>query len=387
MVKTVLRSLVYVTIAVLVSCVLLEGLCRLLPRPQYAATWVWDPVLGHRGPAATIVPDGHILAAFDARGFRGDLVFPGYPGVSASRIVVLGDSFTEAASLPWQYGYAKVLERSIMRRSQRDVEVVSLAASDYGTANELLAYERFGSSYRPDLVLLQFFGLNDFINNGIAFADRNAGRSDFVRPYAVPEGGRKLPVYHSTGSVDFTYLYPRRRFLRERSRLFQFVEAAYVGLRWRRLNQRPAAPACPLEAEVFLEDLDERWQSALAVTQRMLRELRRLVDAGPRPDGTRPRLLAFYVPSVFEVDDASWQRAIAPVGVQCHPGRRFGPGQAEAKFQRVLAAAGIETVSLRDPIAEGLRAGRALYLPDGHFTVEGHRLVGDFLADALARRP
>jgi len=377
------RNLALVVAALVVSLLLLEGLCRLLPVPRYALTWLWDSVLGHRGPRSTLVDGIWFDSVWNQHGFRGDIYPTGYPGVSPVRVLILGDSFTEGPGIPWVYTYPKVLERALGRKLAREVEVITLAASDYGTANEFLAYQRYGWPYRPDIVLLQFFGGNDFINNSLAFAERNEGRSDFVRPYVIPEGERGYRVYRRAGGLQFTHLHPVRRFLRLRSVLFRRVEAAWVGWRWRGLDRRRPPASCQVETEVFLHEPDASWRSAFAVTERIARELKDLVEDRGR---STSRLLAFSAPGVPEVDPEVWREGIAPMLARCHPGQPFGQLQSEARFQQVFRQAGIETVSLRDAFEQAVRAKRALYLPDGHFAVEGHRLASELLADAVAAR-
>src|SRR5215470_13905708 len=62
------------------------------------------------------------------------------------RILVLGDSFVEAMHVPLESTFTRQLEQQLNRtqRSQR-MEVIAAGVSGYGTASEVLYFEREGS--------------------------------------------------------------------------------------------------------------------------------------------------------------------------------------------------------------------------------------------------
>ncbi|MFI5366137.1 MAG: SGNH/GDSL hydrolase family protein, partial [Candidatus Binatia bacterium] len=86
------------------------------------------------------------------------------PGVF--RILVLGDSFVEAMHVPLASTFAHQLEQQLNADSSGvRVETISAGVSGYGTASELLWFEREGKRYQPDLLLLEFYPGNDVKNN------------------------------------------------------------------------------------------------------------------------------------------------------------------------------------------------------------------------------
>ena len=89
------------------------------------------------------------------------------PGVF--RILVLGDSFMEAYSVP--------LEESLTRRlsaalADRRVEVINLGVGGYGTLQELIYLREEGLKYHPDLVLLGFYAGNDIYDNNAQLSNQ-----------------------------------------------------------------------------------------------------------------------------------------------------------------------------------------------------------------------
>jgi lysophospholipase L1-like esterase len=80
------------------------------------------------------------------------------------RIVILGDSFTEAIQVPLEKGYPRLLESDLQTRAAVRSEVISLAMSGFGTKKSCRALENPGLSFHPDLVILQFSS-NDLIDD------------------------------------------------------------------------------------------------------------------------------------------------------------------------------------------------------------------------------
>ena len=84
------------------------------------------------------------------------------------RIVILGDSFTEARQVPLENTFVSVTEREL-RGCQAlagwKVEALNFGVSGYGTAQELITLRRHIWDYSPDIVLLAAFLGNDITNN------------------------------------------------------------------------------------------------------------------------------------------------------------------------------------------------------------------------------
>ncbi len=82
------------------------------------------------------------------------------------RILILGDSMTEAIQVDLEQTYPRVLERLLNGANPgKAFEVINLGVAGYGTDQEYLALRNVGLRYRPDLVVLAFFTGNDFQEN------------------------------------------------------------------------------------------------------------------------------------------------------------------------------------------------------------------------------
>src|SRR5262249_2400221 len=89
------------------------------------------------------------------------------------RILVLGDSFVEAMHVPLAATFGHVLQELLASdgRAGRRIEIITAGVSGYGTASEVLYFEREGKRYEPDLVLLAFYPGNDVKNNSPTLED------------------------------------------------------------------------------------------------------------------------------------------------------------------------------------------------------------------------
>lgn len=81
------------------------------------------------------------------------------------RILVIGDSYVEAAQVAIEEKFHVILEKKLNEWSvKRPYEVMALGYSGCGTSNELSFYEEIGIHFDPDLVIILFVS-NDFANN------------------------------------------------------------------------------------------------------------------------------------------------------------------------------------------------------------------------------
>jgi lysophospholipase L1-like esterase len=125
--------------------------------------YLFDEELGWRNiPGWTASTAGKKLT-INSKGLR-DREYAYEKPDGTRRILVLGDSFT------WGYGvendaiFTEVLERRFAKEDQ-PWEVINSGVSGWGTDQEYLWFRREGIKYRPDLVIVAFYILNDPYNN------------------------------------------------------------------------------------------------------------------------------------------------------------------------------------------------------------------------------
>ncbi len=82
------------------------------------------------------------------------------PGVF--RLLMLGDSFTEALDVELEESYPYLVEQCLTSKLNMPVEVINGGVSGYGTPEEYLFYLNEGIKYQPDLVVWMLYTGNDF---------------------------------------------------------------------------------------------------------------------------------------------------------------------------------------------------------------------------------
>ncbi len=301
------------------------------------------------------------------------------------RIVVIGDSFAEAAQVELPLTFCSKLKDKLNTGKKVYWEVVNLGMSGYGTLQEQLALEEFGMAYRPDLVILQVFPLNDVVNNAISGANVT-NPQDAYRPYLDPRD-------------DFstiTHLNPGTSWLRRRSAVFRnlFLAIQKASGPWGREMIFPDRKS--LQAHVETRNAEIGWPTGLDLPGEpilfntfaaeedqleMIREGWAATEAAiDRVHATTAqgdaRLMVVVIPHAHQLKHKFPKR-------QEHLPFVADPRYAEARLRRHLDDRAASFVELVDVFEADLRA--VLPYVDGHLRVGAHELVADLLAAEVVR--
>ena len=84
------------------------------------------------------------------------------------RIMVLGDSFTEAAQVAEHESTVSRLEAALNARGPERYEVLNAGVGGWGTGQQLVYLREEGHRYQPDLVLVMLYLGNDVFDNSYA---------------------------------------------------------------------------------------------------------------------------------------------------------------------------------------------------------------------------
>jgi hypothetical protein len=339
-----------------------------------------DPDLGWRKAASEEIwlygEGAPVLFRTNARGLRGPET-PYQKAAGVTRVLLLGDSFTEAGAVDEESSLRAVLERKLNAGGPQSHEVINGGTSGYSTDQEYLFFEKEGSLYRPDTVVLLFFS-NDL--------QGNTGTKK--KPWFDLEGGRLVlrnspvpapPEDHRRRSPD-----PPPRLTPWRG-----SEALrLLGLRTERANPplhrwlaarglvAPAADHPPTRDWLLAYGPDSdltnrRWQ----VTLSLLDALRGSVSAHGGA------LVVFYVPAGFEIDDLDWQRTRERWGLE---GEGWDTGRVARRLETACRARDIPFVDPRPALRQAQAAGRPAYFrEDPHWTAVGHQVATEVLAPYL----
>lgn len=176
-----LLRLTAIAVGIVAGFVLLELGLRLafdFPQPQFFA--IHETLGLYSRPNAdgynTMEGRGHVT--INSAGLR-DSEFS-IERNSKKRIVVLGDSFTQALQVDLQDTFHGLLEADY----SHDIEIYSFGMAGYGTAQAYLAYETLAKNYDPDVVVLAFYPGNDIQDNSKELSQ------GYPRPYFIFDDGK-----------------------------------------------------------------------------------------------------------------------------------------------------------------------------------------------------
>lgn len=296
-----------------------------------------------------------------------------------TRVLIVGDSYIEAMQVPLEATVARRLEAALNAGGGK-YEVISMGVSGFGTAGELLTYERFGRAYAPDFVILNFYAGNDIRNN-----------SPVLEPVFIP-------VYSSDGSVE-RILPPKRP--RRGGVLGRFLawSQAYRFVRKRILTQNPALAArlvrlgmlspqaiervpsvngVPVDYWLFAATPGpqaEQWDEAWKHTENLLQRFRTTVER----DGAR------FMMSIATIRDRIYPESWATI-LETYPAMQrvtWDLAAPETRLEGWCREQYVQCVSLTPVFMQHCDEKRLHWVYDGHWTEAGHALAATTLAAAL----
>lgn len=295
---------------------------------------VEDSVLGHRyRPGTRAVqrtPEFTAEYAIDAAGRRAGAQHPDSLGV---RVLVLGDSFTFGVGAAPEDVWTSVLVRSLAARGLR-VDLVNAGVEAYDTRAEAHYLFELAPKVRPDVVVLAFLANDVYTNRPLDQA-------------------------------------PRRSADQQRGGGFELHSVAWA--------KRVVMQSDWLYSILFLVTPRKEYY-ATPVTEHVTRQLGVTRDLiGAMESYCRQRGVDFVVVSIP-------QQFGVIVTANGYRFRGVDPELIDENLAGLARARGFPWIAMQRALADAYReTGRdAYYRVDGHMTVEGNRIVGQSVADALA---
>ncbi len=346
---------------------------------------------------------------YNRDGFRG----PDRPYLKPAgtrRIVVLGDSFMEG----YQFGDDELmtakLEAMLNENGARN-EVINIGISGWGTAQEYLAYRRFGRLYQPDIVILMMSTCNDIIDTTKQLSDIYKQRLNYLKPYVevvddqmiVHRPAKQLvrkmnlspPFYAKEAPFSFWEMldgFPRF--------LCRTRVGYYLWSRWNRptklrllLDDWGLAPfadklysttwgehgyyhGLSLRFWIYCTNNDPLWRNALHRELTVIKHLNERV----RANGSR-----FILVSGANIEQA--YPDIWDLTLETQPQLKqmeLNLSLPEERLRQVTEANHIEYISLLPFFQEQAKNGKELFLRgDGHWSADGQLLAAQVLARYL----
>lgn len=335
----------------------MEVLLRFFPAPKLAENIVVSSVLGVAGAA--------LQNGYNRLGFLDQDFDPLREAENGHfRVVFLGDEVTQAPSVSSEQRFTKILPHLLVKGARSYV----FSGPEYGMLQEVLAYRKYGGELRPNLVIHEFFGFNDFVNDNVHFANQTSAQTDSFRPYFLA----------GSSSYRFTYFSPKMAWLREHSVLVR--DLAILFHRFSpKIRSDVSDWGCDSAQEMFLSIRDPLWEDGILATKKIVHYYKSIAAANP---GTV--FVSVYFPSAQEIVDKVWRDQIENPLHKCYPGEVLDRRAGERLFFKVFKESGFPSVSLwGDFISYPNRA--ELYNENGELSVMGHKLAAKALAQALKR--
>jgi len=290
------------------------------------------------------------------------------------RILVLGDSFSEAFQVPLEQTFTKQMEillNGVALKEYSKIEVINTGVSGYGTDNEFLFFKSEGYKYQPDVVLLAFCICNDVRNNGHELEKLDVG-GDRKSYFIFGESGLVLKDYPFDREKNiFTEF---KFFLNRNVRSYTFLREMWDRVKY---QERVSQVGMPLDLHLYGEKYSDEWQNAWLVTKALLQQLK--IEANKNS----AKIMVALIPTQYQVRSEFWHKAL-----DTYPKMRNGTWDVD-KPNRILRAffdeEHIEYIDLLPEFREQAEDGQEEFylLSDGHWNERGHRLAGRLIVDRI----
>lgn len=176
-----IKKICFIILAVLFGLFLCEILLRITPNIKVSTVkWVSHPVMG-----AIIAPlqtarfsntEFDNVVTTNSAGYH-DFEHSHKKNNATFRILILGDSFVEGLHVQKNELFFFILQQMLNKNAKKQYQIMSIARSGWGTAQQLTILKEQGFKYKPDLVILSLLPGNDFSDSHLPL------KKDIYMPY------------------------------------------------------------------------------------------------------------------------------------------------------------------------------------------------------------
>lgn len=302
------------------------------------------------------------------------------------RIVVLGDSYAQALQVPFEQSFPYLLEQKLNSNAniQKEIEIINLGWSGFGTDQEYLTLKYIGLEYNPDLVILAFLTGNDLRSNYAEFENKykhvyqNGNISSNLKPFfVINETGEleELPFQPERiagiGKDNFIY----KIVLKFRSPVYFYSKIK--NFQRQKVSTEYKVNGVPIELYVYAHDYSADWQEAWNITKALIVK----IDEESEENGAH--LLLVSLTNRNQVHNEYWQETL-----ETYPKMKNMEWDLE-KPEKILtnfsAENNITYLQLLPPFREHVnRTNEKVHGHyDGHWNANGHKLAAELIHDKL----
>ncbi len=381
------KNFVVCAVAVIVAVALAEAALHLLPHHRkisHRNFYEKDPLLGWKKKAGAqrLIKTAEFTATetINSRGMRGEeYSYEKSPGVF--RILVLGDSFAEGYTVNDEDLFSQLLQNQLNNLPHGlKYQVINAGTVGYSTDQELLFFETEGRKYLPDVVALLFYE-NDVLEN-ISVTEMYSKYKPLFRivdDRLVLEKAPTEGAAEAQRTQDQTKNRPSLHSRLQRLVLFKFIKEQLIRLGLLNLQQ-DTEESDTRYFQILARQYSPEVEHAWTLTTRLLQRLHDSVsEAGAR-------LVVFYVPSVYTLDDHVWSATSKRFRLEQG---QWDLQKPEIRLNSVCQTLGIPFRSLGDVFrsrAEEMRVTPSFFyhIEDGHWNRRGHAEAAQALFHYLA---
>lgn len=316
---------------------------------------LFDPILGYvPRPHATVtrnMPEYTITKHINADGFWGKW-YPKEKQAEVTRIIALGDSFTEARHVEDHDSYTAIAEAEL-NKTEKKYEVVNLGRGGYGTRKERYVLENVGLSFSPDIVTVGFFIGNDVINN---VSEQSIDPQKRLTGFPLWKEHAKAFAINHSASVRYVLDLKARN--------------AFLGRAVTSTATSTDTAVSP-EYQIFLPEITPLIEEGYARTEQELVRLKALATTH------KFSLLVLLFPDKIQVHKEFRLPAY----------KDFVYTQPQENLIATLKAHNIAYIDFLPLFESRVAQGELLFYPiDGHFNTSGHRIVGETVAEYIRQQ-
>lgn len=351
---------VVMSISSLLGLLLVEGTMRLAGL-DYARIWEPDAELGWHhvaGARRLWTEEGRGWIHINSLGQRDrERTLEKAPGTY--RILVYGDSMTEAVQVDLEQTFPYLLEESL-RKSGYQIEVLNMGVNGYSPIQEVLLLKREGKKYHADMVVLA-----TYLDNDVSGSHPRLNVSQGGVPFYRGSGGGEGFDFSQTQSSYDDYQRQPVHAIRYYSAIYRWLSA----MRWQRKASEgsPQPATIPRRYLLYADSRPPEWDEAWRLYERALDEFASEVSQ------QSAELVVLSVPAAWVASAHGWDLVLNANPVM--KGKVWDLHGPENRLKSYAEKQGWRLVAPYQAFGEAWSSEPLYWSNLGHMTPRGHQVM------------